>query len=287
MPGDKEQERADKRLVEAHLQAFNIPFRDMQGPTEYKRAGQKLPSGPDVKVTLCRQKDCRVGIEVTEYQCDCGKKGGSIKRHTRGCWDKTIKPAIEEARKRKPFDVPGFHATVSLKEDCLPGKDRAKGVGEEIVECVRTRVPPTRDDSRYIPKKRLQPSQPSEFDEFPSLQKHVRFIIVSQNGCPRGTAYWTLSGAGAMGLVIPLLLHRLEEKSSAVHDYDLDDVDETWLLICASGFTGADRAGRLELCEHEFRSEGVMDAARDAGFDRVIFWDRIDQWEFPLWPPPR
>jgi hypothetical protein len=111
------------------------------------------------------------------------------------------------------------------------------------------------------------------------LSQYFESIQVKRWNQPiAGLPFCGNSQAENIGLVSSVLTRILREKARKMQLYDMSDVDEHWLLICASGETSCDRMGPELVCDGVFNRPEVKSAAQAAGFDRVILWERVREW---------
>lgn len=249
---------------------------------DYTDAVNRPSPEPDIRVDcLIDGKLQRIGIELTEFQCDNNSKG-SPKRQMASEWNEIVQIINREYVLQHPI-LSQFMVHPYLDERIIPRKtDRSRIVGE-LVEFLVPRLEKIAKLNVIEQFWRVRHDrQPSDFEGFPLIRRHFKhFAIWRERNHPVESIFWYCADAGNIGLSSDVLEKRIVAKTE--RSYDTSEVDEMWLLIVASGETAADRAGDLVGRNTEILTSPYLRTLAEAtSFDRIIFWERVAEWGFDI-----
>lgn len=271
----------EKRLVREFLEFTSTKYRRLKALSEYCPGHKRLQvAGPDLKAHIETASSwLPIGIEVTAYQVDRGRKGSAARqrcdfwRHLNGI-----------LRRNHLWRFPCFKSVTShlgLNGRVRFKKSDAKCLAGELVRFVIQNAP--QNPGRVSIRKGRSRSRQGVFHLYPEIDRHIEYIEINryawENPIP---LQWSRADVASVNAVPPILIKILGEKGARLKNYDVHDVKRSWLLICATGQTSHDRAGpprvRVELAQNR----DVKKAAQASGFDRVIFWERAGRWSLVL-----
>jgi hypothetical protein len=241
------------------------------------------PQGePDVRVErLIGGRLRRIGIELTEFQCD-NDGSESPKRRLVREWDEIVKIIKEEYLPKHPF-LGQFSVHPWLDEANVPRKILRPQIAEQFVDFLVPRLEKiiTRSKREEFCRARVDRNT-SDFEGFPLIQKHFkRCVVWRAHDHPAGNIFWYCADAGCVGLSSDVLKQRIGDKANS--SYETSGLDEMWLLIVASGETSADRVGDLGERDIEIlTSPCLRSLAETSAFDRIVFWERVSGWDFSI-----
>jgi len=99
-----------------------------------------------------------------------------------------------------------------------------------------------------------------------------------------GPFLWQRADAAHVGIVSEVITNSLAKKSKARKGYHLSGAHEFWLLIAAGVAGSSSCAGPRWRCISELRAQPIREAASQAGFDQIYFWERVHDWHERLYP---
>ena len=262
---------------------MNIPYRlqSIRSVREGKRPGGKAISGPDVKITCSiGGKNIRVGVELVEYQVDAIVKKGSRGRQFNAFMDKIrqhLKPLLSHNRRlRECF------GTLFFDWDQQPNPRDAMKIAQELIRFLGDHVTSLANGERYCFLRKKGPKQGGHFDVYPVLKRYFKKIAVTSLNDLNGPFLWTYNIAAFIGVVEENVLRLIGQKTTKMKSYDWSNVKEMWLLIYAGADIPHDSAGDQVPGNRKLSSRAIRGAAKNSGFDRVIFWEKIHSWHVNL-----
>jgi len=254
------------------------------------RSDGRSVSGPDVDVTCTvGGQDIRIGIELTEYQVDATNRGSKGRRWEAFYWriQRHLEPLL-----RSSNSLQHCHGSLDFDWGSTPQPNEAKKVAEELYRFAETHIDELADDVHYGYFRDSRRGRPKtnrlvydSFRGFPLLGKYFKKIGLIRH--PNHTGHlWSWNAATGVGIVEDNVVKLIEAKTNKVDKYDTAGTDQTWLVICAGvsiphDSAGPDHPGNLV----HFKSPEIREAAaaaKRAGFDRVVFWERTHGWHRDL-----
>lgn len=233
-------------------------------------------TGPDVRITcLISGRWARIGVEVTSYQVDANSPELKA-RQVYGHFVQVRRSLERRLRCRK--NLPPCGGMLVYDERYKGRLPPARDIAAELVQMMLDhhdklvrgeRVPFYRHDNV---------GGPGELQDFPALRKCFTKVTIAVARPSGIKSNWRYNSAAMVGIVRNVVLNRIAEKRCARPRYMSHGIDETWLLICADGETSHDSAGSEEHSARHLSSASILEAAAGAGFDRVVFWERIHHW---------
>ena len=235
--------------------------------------------GPDVRVTLgCHGQERIVGIEVTEYQCD-RKEHGSPRRAL-AAFANDVLTDVRRHYGWRYSELLGLDIQVKFREE-RPSSLKSIVVARELTSFLRTRVASI--DGPRLFCSTSHRDRAGEFHEFPSLEAAIDHVLVCRLDGSE-PPLWHSQDAASTALLPATLAEIIKAKAGKRIHYDLRDLDECWLLICATGETMCDSAGRERFQKSKVRTPEVEAACSHAGFDMVLFWEATSNWSVTILP---
>jgi len=237
--------------------------------------------GPDVRA-LCdwNGREITVGVEVTKYQVDGDKATGSGKGSASiravKIWD-LIQHRLEKKHFPEHPGLASLNVSVSLDTVNLPRQQACPTLADQIFDFLQEHVPTIGKEAHFCRHGR----RPNDgcFESYPMLKEFVRRISVWRRDCRLANRVWR-TDAAHIGVVREEIIAIIDSKAVRCRNYDFSGMNESWLLICATGETSSSRAGRDHTGRATLESPALCAHAAAAGFDRVIFWDRVEPWDF-------
>jgi len=274
--------KRERLLVREFLAHRGMLYRlsGVRSVTERKTDKGGTITGPDVRITCTiGGKDIRVGVELVEYQVDAAGERGSQGRQFKAFFDKIwlhLRPLLCNRRGlRECF------GTLFFDWDQRPDPREAKNIAEELMRFLRDHRTVLANGELHYFLRKEGPGQEGHFDGYPCLKKHFKKIALRNLGTLTGPLLWAYNCAACIGVREDHVLRLIDKKSSKIRSYDLSNVEEVWLLMCAGIALPHDSAGPEHVKPRLF-SKAIRDAARNSGFNRVIFWERIHDWHANL-----
>lgn len=273
------QEKYEKWVVRQYLRFKSQRYRQLKCLSEFRPDHAKAGiAGPDVKLKLWDTDPPRhIGIELTDYQVDQSKHG-SAARILQDRW-KHIYRIIRSNHVWRYSEFLNAYLHVSFDKRCLPRRKDARFIARELVRFALSKLKIRGKTKIYDRMKGYK--KPGDYDSFPHLKKHFESIrVVRIKLDPYAIPLrWSYADAACVNVIPSVITRKVAEKARKMSRYDLSDLDECWLLICATGQTSSDRAGPQMASQHFSLSAEVKEAARRSRFDRVIFWERFGGWD--------
>ena len=269
-----EKEENEIRVAQEYLRFRKIEFYDIESLSQFcpKHANLGI-SGPDVKVCITDGWHNRsVGIELTEYNFDAAGGGGSPGSQLADFRKKLSDYIMDQ---HLPKDARLGHCIVNaeFKKAVQRGNSDIAPLGDEMVSFLIPRLEGIKSDDSFY-----------DFDGFPALKKQVSTLKVFRCGSVE-IRNWFTSNANNFPAIKPaVIIERINSKAQKKMNYDSTQIDELWLLIYAYGsgrpssVTAHKKAVQPYLC-----SEDVIQASRVSSFDRIIFWERVLEWDHEIW----
>ena len=273
------EKRRERYIVRAFLDHAGIPYRDhgIRSVREGKRRDSKSITGPDIKVT-CEFPGGpeRIGIELVEYQNDVGTVGrGSLGRRVDKCFR-----TIRESLRRRQYERAKIRQVVGmvfLDRDALPRMDQCEEVAAELIRFVEENLSIlSRTDRQWFERSDGR-GRDADFVDYPLLARHFKRLMLEIFGGV-GPIGWTYDNASSVGIVRRTVVGLINGKASKLSSYDKSNTDETWLLICAGLALPTDSAGPRQHGKRYLAATEIRCAAAQSGFDKVIFWERVQGW---------
>jgi hypothetical protein len=78
------------------------------------------------------------------------------------------------------------------------------------------------------------------------------------------------------------LIEVIQEKDRKQRGYDWQGCQERWLLIAASAVCPTDTGGTKRELVAALEGGALKAAVNQAGFTKVIYWDRARQWHLEI-----
>lgn len=271
-------EKREKSLVRSFLRYRGYSYRELKTVHEYWREGQK-PNGPDLKLTLLDSGHSRIGIELTEYQVDRGiGKSGSISQRHLDAWVKIHRLIRRNYVGRWYPHLKNVDVHIEMKSTDFPSSHNMEMLREfarEIVDFVHNNTPSNM--KTFVTFEGCnQCTGRNDFLGYSCLTKFVSSLSLFRTSAVY--CYWHCGSPCHVGIDIQLIEKTIFEKRKALYNYSTSDIQECWLLICASGATTAARAGPEHFARY-LDDNNLVDAARNSGYEKVIFWEKIQKWD--------
>lgn len=277
-----EQEAHEKQMTEEILclkcEKFGIPKSLSEFEPDYKKKGI---TGPDIKVQCTfKGESLALGIELTRYQVDSQDNDGSPARRLKGMWDKIYEVIEKIYFPKYPF-LKCLHARPRFDISNPPPKKVADSIACELVQFLLSHHRRVGRTPKVFRQQKGH-KRPGDFDNFPYLKQWLKALSVYRvSSTPGNVSCWWLGSGAGIAIVEQIVVGIIAGKAKKKQRYELRDVDESWLIIYADGETVCDRAGPEE-CKEDLRSAEVTKAAKESGFDRIIFWERVRGWQFEI-----
>jgi len=229
---------------------------------------------PDAIATLpIKGKHHRIGIELIEYHVDAPPSIASQGREIHRVWQ-AIQTSINRRISHRP-DLMHTTGWVCLKTSNLSKKPKAQQLAAELVKLALEFL------GTFISKQTITTFSSSTY---PLLQAHVRKVILFRTDVARNVG-WACADADSspIGLSENYITSIIQRKGLKNRKYNWNQSNERWLLITASGSTVFNSAGRY-IENINWSSPNFKSACQSAGFDRILFWDRMYNWYKELRP---
>ena len=279
---DKKKER-ERYLVRGFLDHAGIGYKvtGMRSVREGQTPGGLVISGPDVKVTCAQgNRARRVGVEVTEYQNDAGDTGSPGRRIDSIFWK--IWPHLKREL-AGDSDIRECFGSLCFDWSCPPRPRDAEAVALQITQFLRDHLADLTDgDWHFFRRRGRRPRLPGDFALYPLLREHFTELRVQLCANLTGPLLWQYNSAASVGVVRDIVVDLIEGKAAKLQSYDRSGTVETWLLICAGIGIPCDSAGPEYHGRDALSSLVIRCAAKKSGFDRVVVWDRINEWHVDL-----
>jgi hypothetical protein len=229
---------------------------------------------PDAIATIVSaQKRLNIGIELTGYHVDAPPGVASQGREIHRIW-RTIQTSVNRRIRYQPNLI---HTTgwVCFKTSNLPNKSKAQQLAAELVQ-LALEFPVTSISKQNI----------TTFSSltYPLLQAHVRKVILFGTGVARNVGWACVDAySSPIGLSDNYIASIIQHKGLKNTKYNWNQANERWLLIAASGSTVFNSVG-CYIENKNWSSPNFKSACQFAGFDCILFWDRMYNWYKELWP---
>jgi len=218
-----------------------------------------------------------VGIEVTEYQV-CRTGAGSPARQASTVGQLVLDSLYQHISNRQEFWP--FLGDLSFHLRNPPRSRDVKQCVDELLAFLESKL---QELPRKVMERKIFTGMSGDFRQFPHLNRHLERLEVTRfDPAPLEPHRWGMSQASNIGIDPRSLAEIISRKGGKKQSYDLTEVDECWLLICATGDTVHDRGGPDFLSRSALSEPAVCRAARESGFDRVFFWERVLGWDFEI-----
>ena len=272
-------EQNEKWLVDEFLRYKRIQFRKLQSLQEFRPGfAASGIAGPDTRAEcLIRRKWLTVGIEVTEYQSDQTATGSPARRR-QDVWTSVWRIMKRDYIPRFP-ELQGIWVGVNV-DDEPPEQRYAELLARELKCFLVSKAPEVTNTQMF--HKWDTVGRESCFARFPNLKCFVTSVYVHRMpaGC-EGYVLWNFGKAEFVGVDQRDLGERISRKADQKLNYDTE-MDQCWLLICASGATAADGAGPAHLSADKLSCPDLSRKAQESGYQKVIFWERVHKWDREL-----
>lgn len=272
-------EQKEKWLVDDFLWYKGVQLRKLQSLREFRPGfAASGIAGPDTRAEcLIRGKWVTVGIEVTEYQSD-QTATGSPARQRQDAWIRVWRIMRRNYIWRFPA-LEAIWVDVNV-DDQSPKKCDIRLIARELKDFLLAEAPGVTNTQMF--HKWDTVGRKSCFARFPNLKYFVTSVYVHRMpaGC-EGYVLWNFGKAEFVGVDQRDLGERISRKADQKLNYDTE-MDECWLLICASGVTAADGAGPAHLSADKLSCPDLSKKAEESGYQKVIFWERVEKWDREL-----
>jgi len=255
--------RPDKKENERRIAA---EFLKRMGCTSYRLHPEDRET-PDLLVCF---NDCTVGLEVTNYFNDKGRKGSPGQEHFQN-WQKV---SVEISQELVKCDMIGFRVTCHFLHDSpkrMSGENKKRFVKEAVAFA-----------RKHFSDGDINGVTVDHFDDYPTLKSFLEKIYWKADGSQ--DLWWDADlQSGELPWSHDKLRSIAEDKDRILHKGIPKEVkrgiSEIWLLIFARGATVADSAAidieKLKVSFDSFHSKALQ---------RIFFWNKpfAEVWElFP------
>ncbi|QDV89102.1 hypothetical protein RAS2_01630 [Phycisphaerae bacterium RAS2] len=273
--GRKNKEDYERDMAREYLEFKGIHFTRLQTLAEFRPAhASEGIDGPDIFVTLLHDDTHHMtGIELTRYICRKNDHGSASLR-LNDINDK-LNTYVRTVLIPKARDLRGFSISMTLNLENLPRGQEICDIADGVVKFIderRIEMDELVIEDSYT---RRLPSVP--FDGFPVLARFLKSLRIMRTEL--NDLAWKVSDATAIGLDDDIIVATIVEKSEKLAKYHVDDCDETWLLIAADGSGSDCRIGPPMERDRILENGKIVGAAQRSGFDKVIIWERVREWD--------
>lgn len=234
---------------------------------------------PDAKLScIVDDLEQTIGLDVTEYQVDVQSQGGSKSRSIESAWNH-----IWDRLQRESFPkYPQLHqlgVLLFFDEKNPPRTTQANQIADELTQFLVSVVDGITETRVFFSRRQRT------FDGWDHLKACTdKLCAYRYPPEQKGPFHWQMADAAHVGIVSEVITSILAKKAKALKGYHLSGADEYWLLIAAGGAGPSSCAGPQWHCIGELRSQPIREAASQAGFDRIYFWERVKNWHERLYP---
>lgn len=219
-----------------------------------------------------------IGLDVTEYQVDTQDQGGSRAQALESAWNR-IWDRIQSESFPKYAQLHQIGVQIFFDKQNPPRTRQADQIADELSQFLVSVSDRINEEGLFFRR------SAGDFDGWNLLKACTEKLRAYRYAPARkGPSLWQRSDAAHVGIVSEVLTRILAKKRKARRGYNLAGADEYWLLIAAGAGVSSSCAGPQWHCSDELRSQPIRDAASEAGFDRVYFWERASQWCEMVYP---
>ncbi len=264
MSQKREKKKKEELLAREFFEHIGISSRALE---------MREPPCPDAEVRcLIDGRERVLGVELTEYQVDAQRNGGSKERMLDSLGRRILETAQKQCTAIDP-QMEQLHVEISSNKANPPSSRDEDRIAADLAKFLSDRFAGmTESWTRFLRHRR-------DFEGYPELEAHMDWIHVYRCGPEvRGPLLWQYNGTAHVRMVEDVVLNILEQKARKRKAYSLPDATEYWLVICAGVSIPSDCAGPQSHCHEVLQSARIRTTGSQAGFDRIYFWDRAHDW---------